>query len=128
MTSSELRSEPPINSRPVLNWGGRLLLGLLFAVGVALSIYAGLMIGGIIGLGRGVDTANNTPTQNLGMAPDLSGLVNGTIEFVTYVLVGGGLGLILGVALMWATCRYAFGPLLRYIPALRRARTGAVTG
>jgi len=96
-----------------LNWGGRLLLGLIFAVGVALLIYLGLMMGMLIGLERGAEGMENTPRQNIGLAPDLTGLVNGTFEFAKAALLGAGIGLVGGLAAMWGLCRYLLAPVFR---------------
>jgi hypothetical protein len=117
----------PIRPDPPLNWGGRLLLGLIFAVGVALSIFGGLVTGLIVWAGLGEAEANQTPTKGVGLAPDLSGLVRGVEEFTGSTLVGAGLGLVVGVFVMWAACRFVVGPLMRRMPALTTKPTDAVT-
>ena len=38
----------------------------------------------------------NTPHRNIGMAPDLTGLVNGTFEFAKSAFVGAFAGLLVG--------------------------------
>jgi len=103
----------PSHPAPSLNWGGRLVLGLIFAVGVAVLIYVGLVIGLVVGVGVGMDVMENTPHQNTGMAPDLTGLVNGTFAFARSAFVGAFAGLVLGLAAMWAACRYLLAPLFR---------------
>jgi hypothetical protein len=103
----------PSHSTPALNWGGRLVLGLIFAVGVAFLIYIGLVIGMFVGLGIGAEVMENTPHRNTGMAPDLTGLVNGTFAFAKSAFVGAVAGLIVGLFAMWAACRYLLAPLFR---------------
>lgn len=103
----------PSQSAPSLNWGGRLVLGLIFAVGLAISIYLGLVIGMFVGLDVGAEVMENTPHHNIGMAPDLTGLVNGTFAFAKSAFVGTLVGLIGGLAAMWAACRYLLAPLFR---------------
>jgi hypothetical protein len=103
----------PSQPAPRLNWGGRLVLGLIFAVGVALLIYVGLVIGMIVGVVLGMDVMESTPHRNTGMAPDLTGLVNGTVEFAKSTFVGTIAGLIVGLFAMWAACRYLLAPIFR---------------
>lgn len=112
-----MRTDTEAGRGPSLNWGGRLLIGLIFAVGVALLIYGGLIAGMLIGLDRGTEVANNTPPRNTGLAPDLTGLVEGTFEVAKSALIGAGIGLIVGLIVMWAVSRFLLTPLFRRVPA-----------
>jgi hypothetical protein len=118
VAAPKLNPGPPIPPTPPLNWGGRLLVGLVFAVGVALSIFGGLVTGMMVWAALGETDANEKPSQGVGLAPDLSGLVRGVEEFAWSTLVGAGLGLVVGVFVMWAACRFVVGPLFRRVPAL----------
>lgn len=102
---------------PGLRWPGRLILGLIFAVGTAVSTYLGIVIGMIVGLQKGTEGANE-PRPGTGMAPDLTGVIDMFLGVGAGVIVGAVVGLLVGVALMWAICRYLLAPLLRKIPAL----------
>jgi hypothetical protein len=63
---------------------------------VALLIYLGIVVGMIVGLDRGGIAMENTPHRNIGLAPDLTGLLNGTFEFAKSTLVGALVGLVAG--------------------------------
>jgi len=127
VAAPKLNPGPPIHPDPPLNWGGKLLVGLIFAVGVALSIYGGLVTGMIVGIGLGAEAANNTPHQNTGMAPDLTPEINAVGAFATSALVGAGLGLVVGLFVMWAACRFVLAPLFRRVPALTTGVPDSVT-
>ena len=49
-TGGSSANSMPDNAKPSLNWGGRLVLGLIFASGVALLVFLGLVIGMFVGL------------------------------------------------------------------------------
>jgi hypothetical protein len=100
-----------------LRWPGRLILGLIFAVGTAFSAYLGIVLGMIVGLHKGLEGANE-PRPGIGLAPDLTGVVDMFLGVGAGVMVGAVVGLLAGAALMWALCRYLLAPLLRMIPAL----------
>lgn len=108
---------------PTLNWGERLVLGLIVAAGVAFLIYVGLVVGMIVGVGLGMDAMENTPHRNTGMAPDLTGLVHGTFAFAKSAFVGALAGLVVGLAAMWAACRYLLAPLFRRTNLFTTRRT-----
>jgi hypothetical protein len=76
-----------------LNLGGRILQALAFAAVVALCIYAGLSAGMIVGVIQGGEVMDATPTRSIGMAPDLTGLVEGAFTFGSEALIGVGAGL-----------------------------------
>jgi hypothetical protein len=105
------------SDRP-LGLAGQLIIGLVFAVGVALMIFTGLYVGAVIGVYTGVEVMNNTPTQPVGMAPDLTPLVKGAFQFGLSAFVGAVVGLAVGAA-MTAVCRWLLAPLLRGMSAFR---------
>src|SRR5690606_31544672 len=109
------RTDAP--GRKELRWGGRLILGLIFATGVAFSIYAGLVFGMILGLQEGVAGAP-PPGKGTGLAPDLSGTVKMFVDTGAGGAAGAIIGLLVGLLIMWAVCRLALAPLLRRIPGL----------
>jgi hypothetical protein len=87
-----------------LNLTGRLLLALIFVAGVALFTYGGFLLGTIVGLERGAPHLTAPPAKDIGLAPDLSGLVNGTAEFVVSVLIATIGGLLAGAIVMSLAC------------------------
>jgi hypothetical protein len=108
---------------PRLNWAGRLLLGVAFVAGLALFVYAGATVGMLVGVERGAEQLNATPVKGVGMAQDLSGLVNGVVAFGVATIVGTGIGLLAGLGRMWAGRRFLLTPLLRRVSALTRHST-----
>jgi hypothetical protein len=111
--------EPRTSSDPPLTVVGQLIIGLVFAVGVALMIFTGLYVGAVIGVTTGVDVMNNTPTQPVGMAPDLTPLVKGALQFGLSAFLGAVAGLAVGAAAMTAVCGWLLAPLLRRVSASR---------
>jgi len=109
--------------KPRLNSVGWLLHGLVFAVGVAAFAYVGLTVGMVAGVIQGGEKMESTPTKGIGMAPDLSGLVEGAFAFGVATVVGTGLGFLTGLVGMWAGCRYLLAPLLRRVPSFTRHST-----
>jgi hypothetical protein len=99
------------------------VLGLIFAAGVALFIYLGLVIGLFVGLDLGAEAMERTPHRNIGMAPDLTGLVNGTVEFAKSAFVGTFVGLVGGLVAMWAACRHLLTPWFRRTRLFTRNQT-----
>jgi len=102
-----------------LNTAGQVVVGLIFAAGVALVTYAGVVLGMIVGVMIWAENAN-TPKPGVGLAPDLSGPIDLFLGVGAGGLLGGGLGLVAGLALLWAACRYLLAPLLRNVPGLGR--------
>jgi hypothetical protein len=96
-----------------LNWGGSLLLGLIFALGVALCLYLGLIAGIYAGVELGAEAAENTPHQNTGMAPDLTPAINAFFAFAKSAIAGTFIGLVVGLVAMWAALKYLLAPLFR---------------
>lgn len=106
-------------ANPKLNWSARLLVGLLFAAGMAVCTYAGIVYGMVGGLIQSPD-ALEKPRPGVGMAPDLTGAVEMFLNIGVGGIVGAVLGLLFGVTLMWAFRRFLLSPLLRKIPILTR--------
>ena len=104
---------PTTSSDRPLSLLSQLIIGLVFAVGVALMIFTGLYVGAVIGVYTGVDVMNNTPEHPVGMAPDLTPLVKGAFQFGLSAFLGAALGLAVGAAAMTAVCRWLLVPLLR---------------
>ncbi|QVL30721.1 hypothetical protein KIH39_17925 [Telmatocola sphagniphila] len=94
---------------PRISIPGRLILGLIFAIGVAFSIYAGIWIGMVTGLTT-YEQVEPAP-KGIGLAPDLSELVNIVLGIGFGGIIGGLVGLILGLIVMWAITRHLLRPL-----------------
>jgi hypothetical protein len=116
---------PPVHATPAthlgprrLNWAGRLVLSLTFVAGVALFIYGGVLFGAIVGLERGTPHLNAPPTKGVGIAPDLSGLVNAAAELATAMLLSTLSGLLLGLFVMSALCLFLRALAIRWVPWL----------
>jgi hypothetical protein len=107
----------PAAAQPRLNWIGRLSLAVVFVLGMAAFLYAGLTFGMISGVILGGEELDQ-PGHGVGMAPDLSPLVRATFRFTGAALLGLSIGLLGGVLLMWLACRFLFAPLLRFVPGL----------
>jgi hypothetical protein len=106
-----------------LNWAGRLVLCLTFVAGVALFTYLGLHCGVIVGLERGTPHLNAPPpTKGIGIAPDLSGLVNAAAELGAAVLLFTVGGLFAGVIVMSALCFLLRALAMRWAPWLTRGQ------
>jgi hypothetical protein len=111
-----------------LNGAGWAVAALAFAAIVALSGYVGLQVGLLVGLIGGAEAAKNTPTRPVGMAPDLSGVVNGAVVLGASALAALAACLLFGAALAWAACRLLLVPLLRSAQwSSRPARRGTPT-
>jgi hypothetical protein len=106
-----------------LNLAGRLLLALTFVAGVALFTYGGFLLGTIVGLERGGPHLTAPPTtKGMGLAPDLTGLVNGTAEFVASVLISTVGGLLVGAIVMSVVCLLVRAVAIRRVPWLTIGR------
>jgi len=102
-----------------LNWAGRLVLCLTFVAGVALFVYGGVLVGAIVGLERGTPHLNAPPpTKGIGIAPDLSGLVNAAAELATAMLLSTLGGLLLGLFVMSVLCLFLRALAIRWVPWL----------
>jgi hypothetical protein len=111
------RISEPRRPKARLNWYGSILLAIVFVLGLSFAVYAGLMTGTILGLQKAEPTLNR-PTTGVGLAPDLSPLVDATADFLLYY-VGGILGgLALGLIVMFLVCRFVLLPLARRIRGL----------
>jgi hypothetical protein len=99
--------------RRELNGAGWAVAALAFAAIVALSGYVGIQVGLLAGVIRGAEVMNDTPTRPVGMAPDLSGVVNGAFVLGAWALATPAACLLLGAVGAWAACRLFLVPLLR---------------
>ena len=116
------RREGTLNPKPRLTTAGRVLLIIAFAAGLAVFVWAGSVAGMVVGLERAMP-AMEKPRPGIGLAPNLGGLVDGSVEFGAATIVGMGVGLLAGLVVMWAGCRFLLAPMLRAVPGLaRRAR------
>ena len=109
----------PAPPKPRLNWLGQVSVALVLIVGIGVSIYAGMMVGLIVGLNR-AGPKFNEPRPGVGMAPDLSGLFEGTADIVIGFIVGILGGLVAGLVLAWLTYRLALKRLALAVPSFRR--------
>ncbi|HJZ93682.1 MAG TPA: hypothetical protein VKE40_22595 [Gemmataceae bacterium] len=116
---------PPARRR--LSWIGQLLVGLIMVAILFASVWLGVIFGLILGL-KEAEPALNRPSKGVGMAPDLSGAVEGTVDVVLgYV---GGLigGLVVGLVLIWLAYRFVLRPLALKIPGLVKRQQGTASG
>jgi hypothetical protein len=95
------------------------LVIIAFAAGVAVFVWAGWLAGVIVGMERGAP-ALNTPRPGIGLAPNLGGILDWAAELSAAMLVGVGVGLLAGLVVMWAACRFLLAPLLRAVPGLTK--------
>jgi hypothetical protein len=109
----------PSPPRPRLNWLGQILVALVLIIGIGASIYAGMMLGLIVGLNR-AGPKFNEPRPGVGLAPDLSGLFEGAADIVVGFVVGILGGLVVGLILAWLVYRFALKRLALSIPGLTR--------
>jgi hypothetical protein len=105
-----------------LNWAGRIILCLTFVAGVALFVYGGVFLGAIVGLERGTPYLNAPPTKGVGIAPDLSGLVNAAVELASAMLLSTLGGLLLGLFAMSAFCFFLCTLAIRWAPWLTKGQ------
>jgi hypothetical protein len=113
---------PPAKRR--LNWIGQLLVGLVLVAILLATVWLGLIVGLTQGL-KHAEPALNRPSKGVGLAPDLSGAMEGTVDVVLgYV---GGLigGLVVGLVLMWPAYRLVLRPLALRIPGLFKVKTAS---
>jgi hypothetical protein len=120
------RNQPATAAAPLhLNWIGYLVLAIFFVLGMTIFLYAGLMFGMLGGVILGGDELNQPGHGGVGMAPDLTPLVNGAGKFAGMALLGVSIGLLGGGVIMWLVTRYVMAPLLRFVPGLTvNPRTG----
>jgi hypothetical protein len=98
--------------RARLTWARKLLLALVFAAGVGLFIWVGLLAGLSVG-DRWGEPALHEDRPGIGLAPDLSGLFEWGFDLILGAVVGVGVGLLVGLVAMWASCQFLLAPLLR---------------
>jgi hypothetical protein len=120
---------PPVTATPTshvgprrLNWAGRLILCLTFVAGVAPFTYAGLHCGVMAGLERGTPHLTGPPPKGIGIAPDLSGLVNAAAELGAAMLLFTLGGLLAGIIVMSALCYLLRALAMRWAPGLVTGR------
>jgi hypothetical protein len=111
---------PPQEPKPQLNWVGQILVALVLIAGLLVSTYAGLMIGLITGLDRAATDLNAPPGKGVGLAPDLTPLMDATADVVIGFVGGIVGGLVVGGVLGWLAYRFLLKRLALAIPGLRR--------
>jgi hypothetical protein len=109
--------------RARLTWAGWVALVGAYIVGVIFFLWAGYFLGVIWGLDAAAPSLN-APGRNVGLAPDLTGLVNATGDFIIRACAGLAGGLLAGLVLMGVVCRFVLLPLARLIPGLSNRDRG----
>jgi hypothetical protein len=101
-----------------LNFGGRWLLALVFALGLACCIWAGWFAGAVYGLFQAEPILTGPSRPGVGLAPDIAPAVGGVIEIGWGALLGISIGLIGGIVVMYLLCRFIVAPVLRRFDGL----------
>jgi hypothetical protein len=110
-----------------LNWIGQLLVGLVLVAILLATVWLGLIVGLTQGL-KHAEPALNRPSKGVGLAPDLSGAMEGTADVVLGYVGGLISGLIVGLVLMWPVYRFVLRPLGTKIPGLVQRQHGSASG
>jgi hypothetical protein len=106
-------------AKPRLTVAGRVVLGILFVAGWAACLWLCLYAGLVLGLEK-AQPALTRETKGVGLAPDLSGAVEGTFTVGGYYLGGIAVGALGGLVVVGLAIRFALLPLARRIPGLAR--------
>jgi hypothetical protein len=96
-----------------LNLGGRLVVALVFALGLACCTWAGWFAGAVYGLTQAEPILTGPSAPGPGLAPNIAPAVGGVIEITGGALFGIGIGLIGGIVVMLLLCRFLVAALLR---------------
>jgi hypothetical protein len=113
----------PANEPPRLRWHARLLLIVCFAFGVVTFAYVGLVVGFEVAAAQAQKVPPAPPTRGIGLAPDLSGLLQLAEQGVILggvVLFGIASGTVAGCVVMWILCRHVIARQLRAYRCLAR--------
>jgi hypothetical protein len=117
------RTAPAEEPSRHLRWYATLLLIVCFAAGVVAFAYLGLVVGFEVGAAWAQMVPPAPPTRGIGLAPDLSGLlqlIKQGVRAGVAVLLGIASGTGLGCVVMWVTCRHLIAPRMRAVRCLTR--------
>jgi hypothetical protein len=101
-----------------LNFASRLVVALVFVLGVAFCIWAGWLAGAIFGLRQAEPMLTGPAGPGVGLAPNIAPAVGGVVEITLGALLGIGIGLVGGIVAMLLLCRFAVAPVVRRVPRL----------
>jgi hypothetical protein len=101
-----------------LKLGGRLVVALVFVLGLACCIWAGWFAGAVYGLSQAEPILTGPAAPGPGLAPNIAPAVGGVIEIGGGVLFGIGVGLVGGIVVMLLLCRFVVVPVVRRVPRL----------
>lgn len=118
----ERRSQPvsvfEMNARPPLNFGGRLVVALVFVFGVTVCVWLGWYAGAISGLNRAAPILTGTTAPGPGLAPNIAPALDGVLVIGAGALLGIIAGLVGGIIVMLFFCRFGVLPAVRRSPRL----------
>jgi hypothetical protein len=100
-----------------------LLTALVFGIGLLVFVWAGWLAGAIYGLKQAEPIVNSPAPPGVGLAPNLGPMVDGAVELGKGLLMGIGVGLVVGVIIMFLICRFVVSPLARRSPNLTKHHT-----
>ena len=122
-----MNTPSPGRRRPRLNPAGRLVVAAVFLAGVLGCTWLGWLAGAVRGLENAKAVYSAPAPPGVGLAPNLGPAVRGVAEIGTAALLGVGLGLAGGVAVMALACRFLVAPLARRVRPLTAAQDGGRT-
>jgi hypothetical protein len=103
-------------SKPQLTWVARSLRAIVFTLGVGVFICLEGIFGFSEGFQRMGEVSKEDRPPGVGMAPNLSGAFEGVGAIISSAFDGLGIGLLVGLIVMWIICQFLITPLLRTIP------------
>jgi hypothetical protein len=109
------------NAGPVrrrLNFGARLIVALVFTLGLACCIWAGWFAGAVYGMTQAEPILTGPAAPGVGLAPNIAPAIGGVIEIGGGALVGIGIGIVSGIVVMMLLCRFVVVPVLRRVSRL----------
>jgi hypothetical protein len=119
-----MNAPSPGRRRPRLNPAGRFVVAAVFLAGVLVCTWLGWLAGAVRGLENATAVYAAPAPPGVGLAPNIGPAVGGVVEIGAGALLGVGLGLAGGIAVMALACRYLVAPVARRVRPLTAARDG----